>query len=471
MKIIPLILSGGAGTRLWPLSRRAKPKQFLEIDSDYSLFQDTVRRCDHEIFDPKPVIVASNEHRFLVAEHLRELNVQGDILLEPVGRNSFPAILAGCMQALERDQNAIVLVLAADHRIMDRPGFIRTVENGVSIASEGKIITFGVEPDYPATGYGYIEPGEVFDNGFLIRRFVEKPDHDTAVSYLENGLLWNSGNFMFLAGTFLDLAKSMMPSTYDAVARAFTQRVRDLDYLRLHETSFAMAENISVDYAILEKTDRAAVVPVSHDWSDIGTWQSVWRGMKRDASENAITGDVVVQNSSRNLVHSNTQLTTLVGVNDLIVIATRDTVLVADQANSEQVKELVEALESANRSEATLALEVFRPWGNYEALDGGEKYQVKRICILPGGELSLQKHQKRSEHWVVVEGVAEVTIGDNVRTLRANESTYIPLGETHRLANRTSDPVTIIEVQTGSYFGEDDIIRLEDRYNRPSSET
>ena len=276
---------------------------------------------------------------------------------------------------------------------------------------------------------------------------------------------------MFSAGTFLDLAKSMMPSTYDAVARAFTQRVRDLDYLRLHETSFAMAENISVDYAILEKTDRAAVVPVSHDWSDIGTWQSVWRGMKRDASENAITGDVVVQNSSRNLVHSNTQLTTLVGVNDLIVIATRDTVLVADQANSEQVKELVEALESANRSEATLALEVFRPWGNYEALDGGEKYQVKRICILPGGELSLQKHQKRSEHWVVVEGVAEVTIGDNVRTLRANEATYIPLGETHRLANRTSDPVTIIEVQTGSYFGEDDIIRLEDRYNRPSSET
>lgn len=471
MKIIPLILSGGAGTRLWPLSRRARPKQFLKIDSNYSLFQDTVRRCGHDVFDPRPVIVASNEHRFLVAEHLRELNVQGDILLEPVGRNSFPAILAGCMQALERDQNSIVLVLAADHRIIDEVGFVHTVESAISLAMKDKIITFGVEPDFPATGYGYIEPGEAFENGFLIHRFVEKPDHDAAVSYLENGFLWNSGNFMFSARKFLDLAKSMMPSTHEAVKRAFDQRVGDLDYLRLHEACFEMAENISIDYAILEKTDDAAVMPVSHDWSDIGTWQSVWRSMKRDGSENAITGDVVVQNSSRNLVHSNTQLTTLVGVNDLIVIATRDTVLVADQANSEQVKDLVDALKKADRSEATMALEVFRPWGNYEALDSGEKYQVKRICIMPGGELSLQKHQKRSEHWVVVEGAAEVTIGDNVQTLEANQSTYIPLGATHRLANRTSDPVTIIEVQTGSYFGEDDIIRLEDRYNRPSSET
>jgi len=471
MKIIPLVLSGGAGTRLWPLSRQTKPKQFLEIDSEQTLFQNTVCRCVDHVFDPKPIIVASNEHRFLVAENLRALNITADILLEPVSRNSFPAILAGCLQAIARQEDAIVLVLAADHRVLDNQGFVDTIKAATPIAETGKIITFGVQPDYPATGYGYIKPGKSVGDGFSVDQFIEKPDFQTAERYINAGYLWNSGNFMFSVSTFLELSRNYMPDTMQAVSKAFEARERDLDYLRLNEEEFSHAENISVDYAILEKTDLAAVVPVSHDWSDIGTWQSVWRNMERDNFDNALTGDVIVQNSCRNLVHSEAQLTTLMGVDDLVVIATRDTVLVADQSSSEHVKELVDVLKSDNRSEATDALQVFRPWGNYEKLDAGEKYQVKRIIIAPGGELSLQKHQQRSEHWVVVEGQAEVTIGDEIKMLGANESTYIPLGAVHRLANRTNDPVVIIEVQTGSYFGEDDIIRLEDRYNRASSES
>ncbi len=471
MKIIPIILSGGAGTRLWPLSRRTRPKQFLEIGSDMTLFQDTILRCCDDAFDTKPIVVAANEHRFLVAENLRQININADILLEPIGRNSFPAILAGCLQAVERDHDAVVLVLAADHRILDKQGFAKTVLSALPIAKDGKIITFGVKPGYAATGYGYIEPGNPIGAGHLVSRFVEKPDERTAAEYLEKGYLWNSGNFMFSAQTFLALATKLMASTTDAVRAAFKERERDLDYLRLGERAFAQAESISVDYAILERTDRAAVVPVAHDWSDIGTWQSVWKNMEQDEHENALTGDVITQSSHRNLVHSEAQLTTLVGVDDLIVIATRDTVLVADQARSEQVKDLVDTLKRQERSEATDALKVFRPWGNYEALDNGDKYQVKRIVITPGGELSLQKHKKRSEHWVVVEGQAEVTIDDHIKTLNPNESTYIPLGSVHRLANRTEKPVVIIEVQTGTYFGEDDIIRLEDRYNRSSNET
>ncbi|MDJ0613087.1 MAG: mannose-1-phosphate guanylyltransferase/mannose-6-phosphate isomerase [Rhizobiaceae bacterium] len=471
MKIIPLILSGGAGTRLWPLSRRTRPKQFLKIGGDYTLFQNTVLRCRSDLFEQQPIVVASNEHRFLIAENLRELGVEADILLEPVGRNSFPAILAGCLQAIERDPEAIVLVLAADHRILDEKGFGETIRSAIPIANEGKIITFGVTPDHPATGYGYIEPGASLGQGALVKQFVEKPELEVAKSYVQDGFLWNSGNFMFSASDFLELSSALMPATAELVSRAFKERALDLDYLRLKEEAFAQAESISVDYAILEKTDRAAVVPVSHDWSDIGTWQSVWKHMEKDDDGNVSTGDVVLQRSGKNLVHSEKQLTTLVGVDDLIVVATRDTVLVADKASSEEVKDLVEVLAKSERSEATNALKVFRPWGNYEALDSAENYQVKRIVIAPGGELSLQKHQKRSEHWVVVEGQAEVTVDGEVQVLNANQSTYIPLGSVHRLANRTMDPVAIIEVQTGTYFGEDDIIRLEDRYNRSSSET
>jgi mannose-1-phosphate guanylyltransferase/mannose-6-phosphate isomerase len=422
------------------------------------------------LFNRKPIIIGANDHRFLIAEDLNTLAIEADIILEPMQRNSCAAIVAGCLQALERDENAIVLVLAADHAINDQTGFEQTVQNAIQAAHQGHLITFGIKPDYPATGYGYILPSETMldEGGNQVLSFVEKPDEALALQYMEEGYLWNSGNFMFRADCFLEEAGRHVPEVVEAVTKAHLKKKADLDFLRLDEKSFEASPSISVDYAIMEKTDKAVVFAASHDWSDIGTWNSVWRNLPKDEADNVMLGDVIVKDGSNNLVHSRDRLTTLLGVDDTIVVATRDVVFVGSQSESEAIKELVEKLKSEGRDEADTALQVYRPWGNYEQLDYGDGYQVKRIVIKPAGVLSLQKHKHRAEHWVVVQGTPEITIDDKVQTLKPNQSIYIPLGSVHRLANRTTEPVVIIEVQTGDYLCEDDIIRLEDDYNRNS---
>jgi mannose-1-phosphate guanylyltransferase/mannose-6-phosphate isomerase len=462
---IPLILSGGSGTRLWPLSRASKPKQFLGFGGAHSLFQDTVLRCRAGVFDPRPIVVGAGGHRFLIGEDLAEIGVPADILLEPAARNSCAAIAAGCLQALKRSKEAVVLVLAADHHIPDAAGFAAAVAEGLAAAGAGRLVTFGVKPDRPATSYGYILPGEKLDKACAVARFVEKPGMEQAERYLAEGYLWNSGNFLFRAATFLDELERLQPDILAAVRTALEEAETDLDFLRLGP-SFARAPSISVDYAVMEKTTRAAVLPVGYRWSDVGSWDAVSQIVERDRQGNAVVGDATILDGADNLVHSQGRLTTLIGVDGMIVVSTRDCLLIAPKPRAEDVKPLVARLQAEARAEAVEGLQIFRPWGNYERLDMDEGYQVKRIVVKPGGVLSLQKHRHRAEHWVVVRGRAEVTIDDGVRTLMPGQSVHVPLGAVHRLANRGAVPVVLIEVQTGDYLGEDDIVRLEDVYNR-----
>lgn len=427
-------------------------------------------RCGGPVFDPSPIVVAAEAHRFLAAEGLAELGIKGTILLEPVARNSCAAIAAGALAALARRPDAMILVLAADHRITDAAAFAAAVEKAAADAGEGRVVTFGIRPTGPATGYGYIRPGAKLVEASRVDAFVEKPDQATAARYVSEGYLWNSGNFLFRADAFIAELQRLQPEILAAVKNALEHAHADLDFIRLSEKAFAAAPSISVDYAVMEKTDRAAVLPVSYGWSDIGSWNAVWETFAKDDAGNVIVGDGVLHQSANNLVHSSLKLTTLVGVENMAVISTRDAVLVMPRERSEDTKNLVDLLKASGRNEAVEALQMFRPWGNYEQLDIGDRYQVKRIVVTPGGVLSLQRHKFRSEHWVVVEGEAEVTIGADVRTVMPNESVYIPLGETHRLANRGTAPVVLIEIQTGSYFGEDDIERLEDVYNRPPTD-
>lgn len=466
MTVIPLILSGGSGTRLWPLSRASKPKQFLRFGAEWSLFQDTARRCRGALFDERPIVVGADSHRFLLAEDLQQVGTAADILLEPVARNSCAAIAAGCLQALTRSPDAVVLVLAADHHIPDAAAFSAAVSNALADAQAGCLVTFGIRPDRPATSYGYILPGERLNRAHAVERFVEKPGLEQAERYLAQGYLWNSGNFLFSAGAFLVELERLAPEIFAAVSLAHERARVDLDFLRLDEAAFAASPSIAVDYAVMERTGRAAVLPVDYNWSDIGSWDALASVLPADGMGNAVVGNAVFIDGQDNIVHSTDRLTTLVGVRDLVVVSTRDGLLVVPKSRAEDVKALVANLQQAGRSEAVEALQIFRPWGNYERLDMDEGYQVKRIVVAPGGVLSLQKHRYRAEHWVVVRGEAEVTIGDDVRALQRGQSVYVPLGAVHRLANRGSEPVVLIEVQTGDYLGEDDIIRLEDVYNR-----
>jgi mannose-1-phosphate guanylyltransferase/mannose-6-phosphate isomerase len=465
VKVIPIILSGGSGTRLWPLSRASKPKQFLSFGTPHSLFQETLLRCRGALFDARPVIVGADAHRFLLAEDLLEIGVAADILLEPAARNSCAAVAAGCLAALQRDREAIVLVLAADHHIPDAQAFAAAVALAAPEAAAGRLVTFGIEPDRPATGYGYIRPGERLETAFGVEAFVEKPPAARAADYVAQGYLWNSGNFLFGAASFLAELKRLQPAILAAVEQAFGAARRDLDFIRL-DAAFAGAPAISIDHAVMEKTDKAAVLPVAYAWSDVGSWDAVLDIAARDGAGNAAIGHAVIEAGSNNLVHSERRLTALLGVDDLVVVTTPDAVLVAGKARAEGVKELVAGLKAAGRAEAGEAQQIFRPWGNYERLDMAAGYQVKRITVKPGGVLSLQKHRHRAEHWVVVQGEAEVTIDGAVSSLKPNQSVYVPLGSVHRLANRGAAPVVLIEVQTGDYLGEDDIIRLEDSYNR-----
>ncbi len=466
--IIPVILCGGSGSRLWPASRESYPKQFLAFSGGKSLFQDTIARVTGPEFD-RPIIVTGSDYRFLVAEQARAAGVRADLVLEPMRRDSCAAITAAAEIAAQRNPEAIVLVLAADHAIPNTSDFLAHVHRGLSGARAGRIVTFGIRPTAPATGYGYIRPGQAItgtDGVVAIDAFVEKPDAATAERYVTEGYLWNSGNFLFGAKVFLSEVRRLAPDIAGPVADAVKRAGRDLDFLRLDVDSFGKAVSKSVDYAVMEKSSLAAVVPSTFQWSDIGAWNAIWELADKDADGNAGQGDAIFVKSTNSYVNSPDILTALIGVDNLVVVTTRDAVLVASKDRSEDVKKLVAQLTAQKRSEAIEHVRSYRPWGSYERIDLGDRYQVKRITVNPGSKLSLQSHFHRSEHWVVVSGTARVTVDETVKVLTENQSIYIPLGAVHRMENPGHIPLELIEVQSGSYLAEDDIIRYEDIYNR-----
>lgn len=463
----PVILCGGSGTRLWPASRSSFPKQFAPLIGERSTFQETLLRVKDSAVFGRPLIVTNRAHRFIAEEQLRELGIAADLLLEPVARDSGPAIIAASLFLQEDNPEHLALVLAADHMVLDVPAFRAAVTQGIAAAAGGHIVTFGIVPTSPATGYGYIAPGEPLQGGARqVARFVEKPDAKTALEYIAKGYLWNSGNFLFSPARAIEEYAGHDAQSVENVRSALAAASRDLDATVLDEAAFMAAQRLSFDYAVMEKTRNAAVVAGSFGWSDIGGWQALWEISPQDDKGNAAHGDVVFMDCENNYASSDDQLVTLLGVKDLVVVATQDAVLVADKANSAQVKNLVENLREQGRGEANTHVRVFRPWGWYQTLDLQGRFQVKRIVVYPGGRLSLQKHFHRAEHWVVVKGTARVTVGEKVTELSENQSTYIPLGAVHRLENPGKINVEIIEVQTGAYLGEDDIVRIEDDYAR-----
>jgi mannose-1-phosphate guanylyltransferase/mannose-6-phosphate isomerase len=414
------------------------------------------------------VVVTGEDYRFLVAEQMRSLGVKGDIVLEPMRRDSCAAIAAAARLALARDPDALVLVLAADHAMPDVPGFLAHVERAAAAARTGRIVTFGIRPQRPATGYGYIRPGAPLAVAGVatINAFVEKPDAATAERYVAEGYLWNSGNFLFRAAVFLEELDRLAPEIGRPVAEAVVRASRDLDFLRLDPETFGLAVAKSVDYAVMEKTDLAAVVPSDFAWSDVGAWGAIWDLAEKDEAGNAAKGDAVFLDTHGCYVHSTDRLTAVVGLDDVVVVSTRDAVLVVARDQAEKVKGLVTRLNAAGRREAAENLKVYRPWGSYDSIDHGARHQVKRITVDPGRKLSLQSHFHRAEHWVVVSGTARITVDDKVTIAAENESVYIPLGAVHRLENPGKIPLDLIEVQSGSYLGEDDIVRYEDDFNR-----
>jgi mannose-1-phosphate guanylyltransferase/mannose-1-phosphate guanylyltransferase/mannose-6-phosphate isomerase len=466
-RIIPLIMCGGAGTRLWPSSREGRPKQFLPLFGPRSTFQDTVIRVsDGDLFD-RPIVITSAAYRFMVREQLAEIGLDADILLEPARRDSGPAIAAGAAFAQTRDEDAVVLALAADHVVRDVPAFVAACRAGLLVADAGHIVTFGVQPERPATEYGYISPGQAISGEVRsVAKFVEKPDLQKAAGYIEAGYLWNSGNFMFRAGMLLDEYRRVDGESVETITHAVAKAGRDLGFFTLDADAFGKAKSISVDYAVMEKTTKAAVVPVSCGWSDVGSWLAVWELSDKDAQGNASQGVAVFEDSRNCNVASDGPVVALEGVDDLVVVATHDAVLVSRQKDANNLKRLVAKLKVTAPRVTEDHLKVHRPWGSVQALEDGERYQVKRLVVKAGERLSLQMHHHRSEHWIVVRGTAKVTINDLIKTVHENESIYIPLGATHRLENPGKIPLELIEVQTGSYLGEDDIVRIEDDYKR-----
>jgi len=465
--IIPLIMCGGAGTRLWPASREGRPKQFLSLFGAQSTFQDTIHRVSNPALFARPIVVTNAQYRFMVAEQLAEIGAEADILLEPARRDSGPAIAAGAAYATKRSENPIVVALAADHVIADPVAFAKTCAVAAQAAAADRIVTFGVHPTRPTTEYGYIRPGaSIGSNIFAVDRFVEKPDETTAERYVKEGYLWNSGNFIFRADFLLAEYEKFEPQSCSAILAAVERAGADLGFVTLENESFARAGAKSIDYAVMERTKRAAVMPVAYGWSDVGSWQAVWELSNRDKLDNFAHGSVVFVDSRGCHVMSDKHLVALFGVENLVVATTTDAVLVAKRENGDGLRRLVQELKKVAPEITEEHLKVHRPWGSYQAIDSGPRFQVKRIVVKQGGRLSLQMHHHRAEHWIVVRGTARVTIGDETRTIHENESIYIPIGAKHRLENPGKIDLELIEVQTGSYLGEDDIVRIEDDYRR-----
>jgi mannose-1-phosphate guanylyltransferase/mannose-6-phosphate isomerase len=466
-RIIPLIMCGGAGTRLWPASREVHPKQFLPLFGERSTFQDTLMRVSDPTLFERPIVITNNAYRFMVLEQLAEIGRESDVLLEPMRRDSGPAIAAGAAFAQARQKEAIILALAADHVVSDTAAFVAACREGLTAAEAGHIVTFGVQPERPATEYGYISPGDAVSGQVrTVAKFVEKPDSATAASYIKAGYLWNSGNFMFRATVLLDEYRRVDSDSVQAVADSVAKAGSDLGFIKLDANTFGSAKSISIDYAVMEKTSRTAVVPVACGWSDVGSWHAVWELSDKDAQGNAARGASVFEDSRNCNVSTDRALVALEGVDDLVVIATQDAVLVSRQKDANGLKRLVAKLKTVAPEVTESHIKVHRPWGSYQSVDNGGRHQVKRIIVKPGGRLSLQKHHHRSEHWIVVRGAARVTVNELVKTVHENESIYIPIGAVHRLENPGKIPLDLIEVQTGSYLGEDDIIRIEDDYSR-----
>lgn len=464
--VFPVILSGGSGTRLWPRSRKHYPKQLLKLLGPRTMLQETALRVDHLA---APIIVCNEDHRFLVAEQLLELGIKpASIILEPVGRNTAPAIALAALTAFNKDKDGIIVVLPADHLIKDVESFRSKLDTAIELAGSGKLVTFGIRPERAETGYGYIKAEHrISDKALEIERFVEKPNIATAVDYFVSGkYYWNSGMFVFRADVYLKELEIHQPEILNCTRQAFESATEDMDFTRVDQEAFARCPEDSIDYAIMEKTDNAVLVPYETDWSDLGSWQAIWEETDKDSDENVILGDVIAEDCTGSLFHAEDHLIAAIGVEDMVIIDTKDALLIAKKERVQDIKKVVDRLKTMERGEYLLHREVHRPWGSYDSIDAGDGYQVKRITVKPGKSLSLQYHHKRSEHWVVVSGEALVQIGDEERMVHENESAYIPKGVKHRLTNPGDAPIQLIEVQSGSYLGEDDIVRLEDEFGR-----
>lgn len=473
--VIPVVLSGGSGTRLWPLSREKYPKQLLPLVGENSMLQETVARLNGVAGLADPLLVCNEEHRFVVAEQLRLLGMRGQILLEPFGRNTAPALTLAALWARRSGDDPVLVVMPADHVILDCNFFQEAVTKAVGLANEGFAVTFGITPDCPETGYGYIQRGEAISgDGFVLRRFVEKPNRETAQSYLDSGdYLWNSGIFVMRASTWLSALEICRPDILLACTKALGVGSQDGDFVRVDRAAFEQCPSDSIDYAVMERLSgtqenlpKSAVIPLSAGWSDVGAWDALWKVLPKCEAGNAVRGDVLLEACRNTLAISESRLVTCIGLNDLIVVETDDAVLVAHHDSTQDVKKIVDRLKADKRSVAQWHRKIYRPWGWYDGVDAGQRFQVKRICVKPGASLSLQMHHHRAEHWIVVTGTAKVTKGDEVFLVTENQSTYIPLGVTHRLENPGVVPLEMIEVQSGGYLGEDDIVRFEDTYGR-----
>lgn len=468
--LIPVVMAGGSGTRLWPLSRRMLPKQFLDLTGDRSMLQQTIQRLEG-IKAGTGIVVCNDEHRFLAAQQLRELeDNRFNIVLESKGRNTAPAIAVAALLALKQDEDPLMLVLPADQVINDTGAFHDAIRQAEELAVQDRLVTFGIVPDSPETGYGYIRRGEGFGNGFTVAEFVEKPDLEKATEYLSSGdFYWNSGMFLFRASLYLEELERLRPEIVAASRAAVEKGREDLDFFRLHEPAFAACPAESIDYAVMEKTRRSVVVPLDAGWSDIGSWSALWELDDKDVQGNSTHGDVMLFDTRNSLVHAENRLVTTVGVEGMVVIETKDAVLVADRSKAQDVKNIIERLREQQRPEDQYHRVVYRPWGCFDSIEEGGRFKVKRITVKAGAKLSVQMHHHRAEHWVVVSGTAKVTKGDKTVLLTENESIYMPVGEVHALENPGLIPLDIIEIQTGSYLGEDDIVRFEDRYGRDSA--
>jgi mannose-1-phosphate guanylyltransferase len=465
--IVPVLLSGGSGTRLWPLSRKHYPKQFLKLVNEKTLFQDTIKRLPNNTSNP--LIICNEEHRFIVAEQLRQIKSSNNgIILEPVGKNTAPAIAIAAISLLSNEEDPILLVLSADHLISDNKKFLATIEIAINIAKKDKLVTLGIEPNKPATGYGYIEVDKSKQEKYYnILSFTEKPSLEIAEQYYKSAChYWNSGIFIFKASVYLNELRKFEPEIYSVCKKSFNNEPKDIDFIRLDQKEFNKCPNKSIDYAVMERTNIGAVVPYTGDWNDVGSWEDLWQSKVKDLNNNVSEGDVILSKVSNSYIHSTNRLIAANDIDNLVIIDTQDSLLISSKSDSQNIREIVKSLNKNNRTESDYHRKVYRPWGHYDSIDSGLGFQVKRIFVNPGAKLSLQKHNKRAEHWVVVRGVALITCGERKFQLKENQSTYVPKGEIHRLENTQKKPLEIIEIQTGSYLEEDDIIRIEDDYHR-----